>query len=261
MLYHSGLFKEKYPNIFHEMNKQAVIKEIPNTKDIWIRDFMPIKNTTNEWVLFRYFPKYLRNAKFSSFITDNRRICGELNIEYTYSKIILDGGSVVYKNNLYFVSERILLDNPSINKTHIIKTLEDILKTDKIILLPEAPNDFTGHLDGVLSILDNKTILLNDYKVEYSDSIYKILKAHHFNIELIPYNPYSNKTYQSAKGIYINYIEKNNLLLVPIFNQVEDDLAIKKLSELFPQKCIIPILCNDLAKEGGLLHCISWDDD
>jgi len=259
MLHLSSLLKDRYPKIFQDLAYHTVIHEIPNTNDIWIRDFMPIKNTDNNWVLFHYYPKYLRNPKFQSLISDNRTICNELGLKYNYCDMILDGGSVVYKDDLYFVSERILKDNPVTSKSQIIKMLQDFFKTDIIILLPEAPNDFTGHLDGVLTILDNKSILLNEYNDEYGTRINKCLQSYNFNIETLPYNPYSNKTYQSAKGIYINYIKTNHLIFMPFFNQNEDELAVNKLRELFPKHDIVPILCTDLAKEGGLLHCISWE--
>ena len=260
MLYLSSLFQERYPKIFLGIAKHIPTQQIPNTKDIWLRDFMPIKNTSNEWVLFRYYPKYLRNKKYQSLISDNQNICNKLNIQYMQSSIILDGGSVVHKNNIYFVSERVLQDNPKLSKVDVLSALEHTFKTDHIILIPEAPNDFTGHLDGVLSILNAQTILVNNYLDDYSKLLHKRLNTYHFNIEQLPYNPYSNKTYQSAQGIYINFIETDSLLIVPIFNQKEDESALLKLSQCFPKLSIIPILCNDLAKEGGLLHCISWQD-
>ncbi|MBP3944292.1 agmatine deiminase family protein [Sphingobacteriaceae bacterium WQ 2009] len=259
MLYISDLLTKRYPTITQKLNQETQVIEIPNTNDIWIRDFMPIKNTANDWILFRYFSKYLRNSKHHSLITDNKQICNELGIAYTYCDMILDGGSVVYKDDLYFVSERIIDDNPSFSKIQILTLLEDIFKTERIIILPEAPNDFTGHLDGVLSILDNKTILLNEYNDEYANRVRNILKSHQFNIDIIPYNPYQNKTYQSAKGIYINFIKTDSTILLPIFNQKEDNLALAKIQELYPNHHIATILCNDLAKEGGLLHCVSWE--
>ncbi|RZK49279.1 MAG: hypothetical protein EOO99_06370 [Pedobacter sp.] len=259
MIYFSALFKERFPDIHQQISSHMVIKYIPNTQDIWIRDFMPITNTELEYILFRYYPKYLNYPKYHSLITGNTQICNELDIAYTYSDLILDGGSVVYNNGLYFVSERILVDNPSFSKNQIIQILEGLFKTDIVILLPEAPNDFTGHLDGVISILDHNTILMNDYNDEYGYRVRNILKSQQFDIETLPYNPYSNKTYQSAKGIYINFIKTDHLLLTPIFKQREDDLAINKLQDLFPKHVLAPIYCNDLAKEGGLLHCISWE--
>lgn len=103
------------------------------------------------------------------------------------------------------------------------------------------------------------TILVNDYNDEYKDRLRNILHRYKFDIEILPYHPYSNKTYPSAKGIYINYIKTENKILVPVFNQEEDDFAISKLSSLLPKMDITPILCSDLAKEGGLLHCVTWE--
>ena len=54
MLYLSALFKERYPKIFRDLTSHISIKEIPNTKDIWIRDF----------ILFNYLPQYLNNIKY-----------------------------------------------------------------------------------------------------------------------------------------------------------------------------------------------------
>lgn len=215
--------------------------------------------TNNEWILFKYFPKYLKNPKFRSLICDNQNICKELGIKYSYINLILDGGSVVYQDDLYFVSERILSDNHTLSKTQIIKNLEEIFKTEKIILIPEMSNDFTGHLDGVMTILDYRTILINNFQNPYKDQINSILQKNKFNIEILSYNPYSNKTYHSAKGIYINYIKTDKLIFAPIFKQNEDELVLSKLQLLYPSLFLIPILCSDLAKAGGLLHCVSWE--
>ena len=41
---------------------------LPNTKDIWMRDFMPIQCTTDHFVAYRYEPDYLRGQ--SQYITN-----------------------------------------------------------------------------------------------------------------------------------------------------------------------------------------------
>lgn len=43
MLYLSSLFKEKFPKIFQDITSHTAIHEIPNTKDIWIRDLCLLK--------------------------------------------------------------------------------------------------------------------------------------------------------------------------------------------------------------------------
>ena len=49
--------------------------------------------------------------------------------------------------------------------------------------------------------------------------------------EELPYNPYKNKPYTSAEGIYVNYLQMQDIIIFPIFNQDEDDEAVKKLSD------------------------------
>ena len=62
----------------------------------------------------------------------------------------------------------------------------------------------------------------------------------------------------SAIGIYVNYLEVNNLIVLPIFNREEDEHAIEILQKAFPSKQIEIIDYNDIAKEGGLLNCTTW---
>ena len=62
----------------------------------------------------------------------------------------------------------------------------------------------------------------------------------------------------SAIGIYVNYLEVNDLIVVPIFNSKEDQVAIDVIKKAFPNKTIEKINYNDVAKEGGLLNCTTW---
>jgi agmatine deiminase len=66
---------------------------IPNTKDVWCEDYMPIKNAKGDLVLFRYYPSYLRFKKYQNKITDAGPICDSLGIAYTRSDIFIDGGN------------------------------------------------------------------------------------------------------------------------------------------------------------------------
>lgn len=258
MLYISDLLENRYPSVAGCLKQVTEIGTIPRTKDVWVRDFMPIRNTRDEWMLFQYFSKYLQNPKYRSLITDNKAVCKEMRLDFTYSSIILDGGSVVYRDMLYFVSERVLRDNAQFSRIQIRDILISLFKTDQVILLPEEPNDFTGHLDGVLAILDHKTILVNSGQSEYNQRLRNTLKDYRFEVELLPCSVHKNRTYQSARGIYMNYIVHESNLLVPVFSQKLDEVVLQRLSSLYPTHSITPIECNELAKEGGLLHCISW---
>ena len=68
---------------------------IAGTRDIWLRDFMPVQTRTGQLVSFRYEPSYL--AKFPKLRTDFRRdIAPSFGLPVVYSGINLDGGNVVF---------------------------------------------------------------------------------------------------------------------------------------------------------------------
>lgn len=261
MLYISTLFRTRYESIYKELLQHIEMGELQNTNDIWARDFMPIKSTSGKWILFRYFPQYLKDPRQHHLISDNQRVCDHLALEYQYSELILDGGSVVYCGTTYFVSERVLTDNHKWTRAAIEQELKTLFETDNVYLLPPAPDDFTGHLDGVIAFVDENTLLLSDFQDDYGQTIAAILNSLDKTVHLLPYNPYQNRTLQSAKGVYINYVKSGKHILLPVFKLPEDEKAIDILTTSFPNHNIIPIYCNTLATQGGLLHCISWEED
>jgi agmatine deiminase len=62
-----------------------------------------------------------------------------------------------------------------------------------------------------------------------------------------------------ANGIYINYLQMNQALFVPVFNQSEDEEALKKIRNLFPNTKVVPVESSEIAREGGILNCITWN--
>ena len=62
-----------------------------------------------------------------------------------------------------------------------------------------------------------------------------------------------------AIGCYLNFLEINQALLLPVFSVDSDNEAINKAKNIF-NKTIIPININEIAEDGGLLNCISWED-
>ena len=68
---------------------------LPNTKDIWVRDFMPVRTGSGKLVSFRYEPSYLKNDPVLR--TDFRKdLAPQLGLPVTYSNINLDGGNMVF---------------------------------------------------------------------------------------------------------------------------------------------------------------------
>ena len=63
-----------------------------------------------------------------------------------------------------------------------------------------------------------------------------------------------------AIGCYINYLEVNNLIVLPIFEteKNKDQEVYDKFREIFPNRKIETINYNEIGYYGGLLNCTTW---
>ena len=70
--------------------------------------------------------------------------------------------------------------------------------------------------------------------------------------------PYFSSSNDSAVGCYLNFLETERHIFLPVFDNAMDDKAITAAEEIFSKK-IVPVNINEIAKEGGVLNCISWE--
>ena len=78
---------------------------LPNTKDIWMRDFMPVQCTPDHFVAYRYEPDYLCGQ--SQYITDWKHVIAPSRLPYVNSGLILDGGNVIMCGNKVILTEKV----------------------------------------------------------------------------------------------------------------------------------------------------------
>lgn len=96
-------------------------KLLNNTKDIWLRDFMPVKTKSGKYVSFRYEPSYLANDSQlrTNFKTD---IAPSFKVDnLVYTDINLDGGNVAFSpsKEKVIISDRVYSENPSWHKAEL----------------------------------------------------------------------------------------------------------------------------------------------
>ena len=240
---------------------------LPHTKDIWAVDYMPIQIDAENFVQFNYNPDYLKPKRFWKSISDVPKILNELpnghKIQVEKSEIKIDGGNVVRTKDKVIMCDKVFQENPKFTEKTLIKKLEILFKVDKIIFVPwQKEVDVIGHADGMVRFLDDRTVLINDY--DYYEELPEFVssfKASLHNAGLVweemPYNPYDNKSEIDATGIYINYLQMENVVIVPTFKQEEDDEAIKFFESKFPN--VLSIDSKEISIEGGILNCITWN--
>lgn len=232
---------------------------LDGTHDIWLRDFMPVQIRDGSYVSFRYEPSYL--ADIPKLKTNYKQdIASRFSFSVTYSDINLDGGNVVLSpsKEKAIISDRILTENPSYMQAELLETLEQQLKA-QVILIPSLnrKNDMTGHADGMVRFVDENTVIGNcvPSKKGLEQRIQSVLQE--YGIDVIDF-PYFSSSNDSAVGCYLNFLETERHIFLPVFGNTMDDKAVASAKEIFP-KTIVPININEIAKEGGVLNCISWE--
>lgn len=232
-------------------------KLLNNTKDIWLRDFMPIKTKSGKYISFRYEPSYLANNPQlrTNFKTD---IAPHFVLPVTYSNINLDGGNVVFSpsKTKAVITDRVFSENPEYDKNTLLLELEKLLEAS-LIIIPSLKSDMTGHADGMVRFVNENTVVANAplSPFGFETKVKKALQNH--GIEVLDF-PYFDSNGDSAIGCYLNFLETEQAIFLPVFSVDTDNKAVQTAKHIF-HKVIIPVNINEIAADCGLLNCISWE--
>ena len=234
-------------------------KLLKNSNDIWASDYMPVKTKSGKYVSFRYEPSYLANNPQlrTNFKTD---IAPSFKVDnLVYTDINLDGGNAVFSpsKEKVIISDRVFSENPEYDKNTLLLGLEKLLEAS-LIIIPSLKSDMTGHADGMVRFVSENTTIVNAplSPFGFETKVKKSLQNYGFNVIDFPY--FFSKG-DSAVGCYLNYLETEKSIFLPVFGVDTDNEAIELAKNIF-DKTIIPVNINEIAKYGGLLNCISWED-
>lgn len=233
-------------------------KLLNNTNDIWARDYMPVKTKSGKYISFRYEPSYLANDPQlrTNFKTD---IAPRFKVDnLVYTDINLDGGNVAFSpsKEKVIISDRVYSENPSWHKAELTAKLAKLLEAN-VIIIPSLKSDMTGHADGMVRFVNENTVVANAplSPFGFETKVKKALQNH--GIEVLDF-PYFDSNGDSAIGCYLNFLETEQAIFLPVFSVDTDNKAVQTAKHIF-HKAIIPANINEIAADGGLLNCISWE--
>jgi agmatine deiminase len=265
-LYLADTLPEDYPGFFQRFKKILTDHNIsfallPSTRDVWAVDYMPIQISEEKFIQFKYEPDYLR--EYPDYRTKPQEVLSKIGIEAKPSEINLDGGNVVKTPDKVIMCDKIFHENPKIPEKELIERLKSCFEVDKIIFIPWDLDDFTGHADGMVRFIDSDTVLIN-VQSKYGNQESEIslrMALHNAGLEykeLPCYFP-DDPTMVSARGLYLNYLQMENIIFMPVYNLKSDEEAYKVLNDLFKGYRIETVESSELAREGGVLNCITWN--
>jgi agmatine deiminase len=228
-------------------------------------------------------------AKYDDWTNDNQlpaRIAKVLKLDPLRAEtlnngrpyhFVLEGGSIdTNGRGCLLTTEECLLSpiqqrNPGLSREQIEETLCRCLGLSKILWLDRGivGDDTHGHVDDITRFVAEDTILtvvepntadpnheplaqnLNRLK-QMTDQ-----NGRKFRIVELPMPAPVYFRGQRLPASYANFYIANNVVLVPVFNDPNDRIALNILADLFPARDVVGIYSRDLVWGLGTIHCMT----
>jgi len=268
-VYFSELLKRRFEQQYSEITtifaKHSIgFDTLPETKDIWARDYMPIQISKDIFIEYRYDPDYLqgnlkgcRDTKTYSDI-----VCDTIGLRTIKTDLIIDGGNVVKSENAIILTDKVVWENErNYSEKQLIKKLHDLFEVDKVVLIPWDEGCVYGHADGMLRFVSNEKVLISGFYEKADKELKKWILEALDNAKIDrDWLRISHKEVEDNIA-YINFLQTKDLILVPALNRTEeDDKALEEISNHFPKYTdrIEKVDMSEIARHGGALNCITW---
>ncbi len=195
-------------------------------------------------------------------------------------RVVLEGGSIDVngKGTLITTEECLLSRKQCRNPGFTVEDYESVfghyLGIDSIIWLDKGivGDDTHGHVDDITRFV-NPTTIVTAVEKDTSDKNHAILaenlkrlkkardaKGKQFTIATLPMPRPVAFEGQRLPASYANFLIANGLVLVPVFNDPADRIALNVLAELFPKREVVPVYCGDFVWGLGTIHCASQQE-
>ena len=140
---------------------------LPETKDVWAVDYMPIQIRKDHFVQILIQSRLTYNRRsIGEPISDVDSICKTIGIKTQKSELIVDGGNISKEADKVIMCDKVFYENRHLSEKEVIKKLRQLFEVDNLYFVPWDINDYTGHSDGMVRFIDDKTVLINDYSKE-----------------------------------------------------------------------------------------------
>ncbi len=224
-------------------------------------------------------------AKYSNYRYDQKMspmMAGVARVEFTepYQRgvpVVLEGGSIdVNGHGTILTTEECLLSrvqrrNPGMSRKDYEKLFAAYLGAPHVIWLGKgiSGDDTHGHVDDLTRFVAPDTVITvvepNRKDPNHSalrENLRRLQAArdqdgNRLNIVEIPLPRPVIFEKRRLPASYANFYIANGKVLVPVFNDPNDRIALNTLSDLFPEREVVPIYAGDLVWGLGTLHCMT----
>ena len=265
------------------LNKNVRFHRWP-TDRVWTRDsgctfvksptaLSAVKWRFNAWAKYS---NWRRDEKIGSLIAKFAK-AKEIHPEFGDRRVVLEGGSIdVNGCGTLLTTEECLLSkvqqrNSTMKRADYEKLFADCLGIRKVIWLGSgvAGDDTHGHVDDITRFISPDTVVTavesapsDDNYEPLRENIRRLREAADQDgkpLSIIELPMPSPVIFDGRRlpASYANFYIANGIVLVPVFNDANDRVALDILADLFPDREIVGIYSGDLIWGFGAMHCMT----
>lgn len=190
--------------------------------------------------------------------------------------LVLEGGSIESDGAGTLLTTRHCLmqptRNPDLSQTEIEERFRQHFGAERVLWLEHGAlegDDTDGHIDTLARFCDPSTIAYVECS-DPEDSQFPGLERMAAEIAALvqvsgePYRqvPLPLPAPQVDEGrrlpaTYANFLIINDAVLVPVYGDPADAIAMERLGAVFPGRNVVGIDCREIIRQGGSLHCLT----
>jgi agmatine deiminase len=246
-------------------------------EDSWIRDYGPtfVVNPQQSQLAM---VKWIFNAwgnKYDDLLRDRDipdRLNTLLRLPVFEPGIVLEGGSIeVNGAGVVLTTEQCLLNenrNPQLDRDAIEEYLRQYLNVATVLWLRDgiAGDDTDGHIDDVARFVgENKVVCA--VEENSADENYQVLKENYqrlirFGLEVVtlPMPGFIGDRHARLPASYANFYIGNAAVVVPVFDDANDERALNIIQGCFPSRRVIGVRARTMVHGLGTIHCCSQQE-
>lgn len=251
------------------------------TNDTWLRDTAPLTvfDQKQQAVLLDFTfngwgNKY--DARLDNALTERLHQLGAFGQhERRAIDLVLEGGSIEVngRGSLLTTAACLLAKtrNPTLSQQQIENQLHRFLGVDQVLWLQHgylAGDDTDSHVDMLARFCDEKTICYvgcDDARDEHYDELqamaaelraFRTRDGEPFRLIELPWpRAKYNEEDERLPASYANFLIINDAVLVPVYDDPADAIALERIGSAFPQRDIVAVPGLPLIEQRGGLHC------
>lgn len=266
-------------------------------EDSWARDCGPTFVVNNsgdvrgvDWIFNAWgghYPYFKHDNQVAQKILEIERV------DRYRADFVLEGGAIHTDGDGTLLTTRTVMlndnRNPGKSEAEMAQLLMDYTGVEKIIWIDEGvyEDETEGHIDNLVCFVRPGVVALTwtddqtDPQYERSQAAYETLasitdaRGRSLEIHKIHQpgplymtadeastiekgiSTVSRKAGDRLAGSYINFYIANGGVVVPTFDDPNDEPALQKLSKLFPDRKVVGVPAREVLLGGGNIHCIT----